>query len=293
MKISTLSLVVGDGRCNASCPYCISRMTGKEEVERTVQNADYDPVRFHKACMLAEKTGCTTALITGKGEPTLYPGTILNYTVMAYREFHIPIIELQTNGRLLHQSNYWSWLSSWKKAGLDRIAVSVVHYDDAINNKFMFGGRAYSDLGHLMKIIKSEGFSRRITVTLVKGGIDTPKKVYNMIAWAAITGVEQLSFGWLANPDPESITETHQWVKEHDFSDRQKIDIRNEIEERGVKLLDLGDWGEVFDIEGVSVCLRKCLQEPGAGGYGEIRQLIYYPSGRITYSWTQKGAILL
>jgi len=47
-----------------------------------------------RAC-LADKSGVTTALITGKGEPTLFPGDIDAY--LPYLNEFFPIIELQTN----------------------------------------------------------------------------------------------------------------------------------------------------------------------------------------------------
>jgi hypothetical protein len=55
---------------------------------------------FRVACRLAERCGVTTAMLTGKGEPTLFPEQITKY-LQALSEFPFPIIELQSNGILL------------------------------------------------------------------------------------------------------------------------------------------------------------------------------------------------
>ena len=65
MEIQTFSIVVGTRACNASCPFCVSRMTGfgKLPKARVINERN-----FRKACLLAERAGSTTVLMTGKGE---------------------------------------------------------------------------------------------------------------------------------------------------------------------------------------------------------------------------------
>jgi len=71
MKIGTFSVVCGTNACNAKCPFCISRMTGTKSGLVPPSEVNWRNLRV--ACRLAEKAGATTALITGKGEPTLWP----------------------------------------------------------------------------------------------------------------------------------------------------------------------------------------------------------------------------
>ena len=92
MKVSTLSIVCGTDACNASCPYCISKITGTENIPK-IPTINY--VRFKKACQLAENSGATTVLLTGKGEPTLYMDQIF-YFLNELNKYSLPIIELQT-----------------------------------------------------------------------------------------------------------------------------------------------------------------------------------------------------
>src|ERR1035437_8041677 len=93
LKFETLSVLAGSTACNARCNFCISRMTPPNGItSKPILNTD----NLEIACRLAEKCGVTTALITGKGEPTLCPPHIDTY--LAYLQRYFPIIELQTNG---------------------------------------------------------------------------------------------------------------------------------------------------------------------------------------------------
>ena len=77
MKITTLSIVAGSEACNAKCPYCVSKMTpscGMDLKEPEVNWRNLD-----KAARFAQLSDVTTVLITGKGEPTLFPEQISKY----------------------------------------------------------------------------------------------------------------------------------------------------------------------------------------------------------------------
>ena len=63
---------------------------------------------FRIACRLAERCGVTTAMLTGKGEPTLFPEQITKY-LEVLGEFRFPLVELQTNGiRLAEQVDVYA-----------------------------------------------------------------------------------------------------------------------------------------------------------------------------------------
>ena len=93
MEIQTFSIVVGSRACDAHCPFCVSKMTGTENLPCP---DTLDEQRLNKATMLAQLGRTTTCLLTGKGEPTLYPHVISSYLYHVGTKF--PIIELQTNG---------------------------------------------------------------------------------------------------------------------------------------------------------------------------------------------------
>ena len=74
MKIQTLSIISGGATCNARCPFCISQMTGKD-----VSVTPINKINFNKACRLAQINDVTNVIITGKGEPILYPDQITDF----------------------------------------------------------------------------------------------------------------------------------------------------------------------------------------------------------------------
>ena len=101
MRVQTLSIIAGSEACNARCPFCVSKMTpscGLDELKEPEVNWR----NFRKACLLAKQSGVTTAMLTGKGEPTLFPGQISRYLKELMR-YEFPLIEIQTNGIMLAQ----------------------------------------------------------------------------------------------------------------------------------------------------------------------------------------------
>ena len=93
MPIQTFSIVIGTKACNGRCRFCVSAMTGFEILP---PRGPINEMRFKKAARLAQLGGTTTVLMTGKGEPTLYPDEITEYLRLLER-WDFPLIEIQTN----------------------------------------------------------------------------------------------------------------------------------------------------------------------------------------------------
>ena len=83
MKIGTFSVVVGTAACDAACPFCVSKMTA--------QNAPASPEinwrNFEIGCRFARDGGVSTMLLTGKGEPLIYPRQITSYLTVGHSYF--------------------------------------------------------------------------------------------------------------------------------------------------------------------------------------------------------------
>ena len=77
MKIQTFNIIAGNTNCNASCPFCIYKMTPKENMNSKLHETNW--INFRKACQLAKDNHVSTVLITGKGEPLLYPNQITSF----------------------------------------------------------------------------------------------------------------------------------------------------------------------------------------------------------------------
>src|SRR5262249_23447888 len=115
MRVQTFSILAGSAACNARCPFCVSKMTPPHGM--TLKEPEVNWRNFRKACWLAKQWGATTAMITGKGEPTLFPAQITRY-LDQLQEHHFPVIELQTNGALLADDSE-RFLEAWYERGLN------------------------------------------------------------------------------------------------------------------------------------------------------------------------------
>ena len=56
--------------------------------------------------------------------------------------------------------------------------------------------------------------------------------------------------------------------------------------------MQLPHGGVVYDFQGQNLCMTDCLTMSPSSEDG-LRQIIFYPSGKLTYDWQYKGAILM
>jgi len=295
MKIGTMSIVCGTTACNAKCPFCVSKMTPTADLDSTHVNWR----NLGVACKLADKAGATTCLITGKGEPTLYPDLITEY--VKYARDYFPFIELQTNGMKLKDLGNTSYMGKddiaprqmshlevWYKLGLTTICLSAVHYKRGLNQEVY--SLEYPDLAETLALLHSIGFSVRISMMLLKGGIDTPQEIDNLVNFCLENKVKQLTVRPIDVP-PDSKNNISNWVGRHTLSSAEVNEITYHIKTTGTPVLHLSHGATIYDYKGQNLCLSNCLTTNDTDE--NIRQIIYYPDGTISYDWKYKGAILL
>jgi len=302
MKIGTMSIVVGGKACNAKCPFCVSKMTPENNI--CEKRSEVDTARYmrnvHKACRLAEMSGVNTVLITGKGEPSLYLDDV-KAVLMDIERYKFPFVEFQTNGILLTK-----WLKEFKDAGnensyrvtplefmnlhgVSTISISMVHYlNDA--NKTIYSND-YPDLAPVIKGLHEMGFSVRLSCIMLKGYIDNWPTVCNLVDYAHMNNVEQLTIRPVGKPDFSQDKDVFEFVTNHQISEANLKYIHEGLEEDGTLLMTLGHGAEVYDFVGQNICISNCLtMKPETD---ELRQIIVFPDGHIRFDWTHEGAILL
>ncbi|MBI4433651.1 radical SAM protein [Candidatus Uhrbacteria bacterium] len=296
MQIQTFSIVVGTKACNARCPFCVSSMTGFGELPK---RGEIELVHFEKACRLAQLAGTTTVLMTGKGEPTLYPGQISEYLqLLASSQF--PFIELQTNaldigwlardGQAKHAKELTrDMLVRWRRSGLNTIAISVVGIDPEQNRPVYHDD--YPDLATTIGYLHEIGFTVRLCVMMQQGSVDTPDALQRVIDFCRANRVEQLTVRPIRKPDQSEDRDASAYVVERGITREQESVIRAWVEQRGRRLLSLMHGAIVYDVGGQNVCLSDCLTNDPSNG--DIRTLIFYSDGRLTYDWQYEGAVLL
>jgi molybdenum cofactor biosynthesis enzyme MoaA len=288
MHFQTFSIVVGTRACNASCPFCISKQTGLFGTPPKVNWRN-----FGIACRLAQKAETTTVLLTGKGEPTLYPNNITE-TLKGLQEYDFPLIEMQTNGlRMAEDTEEMdAYLNHWYTLGLTTIALSVVHYDEAKNASVYTPDDKHYDLAQLIAKLHKIGFSVRLCVMMLKGYIDSVVKLDEMISFARQNKVEQLTF---RNIMPSEVTDSPavtEWTKTHALDETALAQIVNYPKYHGTLLQHLMHGMDVYDVNGQNVCMGNCLTRD-TNGKDEFRQLIFFPEGSLYYDWQYKGARIL
>jgi len=289
MRIRTFSIVAGSLACNARCPGCIAGMTPENGVGTKLPTVNWR--NFEKACQLARDSGCSTAMITSKGEPTLFPDQVTEF-LKAMQPHKFPIIEMQTNGIPVADGKPVSeqHLDEWYKLGLTTIAVSVVHYEAAKNKAIYVPYREYIDLPALVKKLHDKGFSVRLTTILVKGYIDSAAELEKLIEFARTHKIEQVTATPITKPDKSESKSILDWTTINALTPEQFIDIKGWVEKNGSPVLDLAHGARVFDINGQNLCLSNCITvDPGAE---EMRSIIFFPDGRVRYAWQFPGAVL-
>lgn len=289
MKIQTLSVVIGGKACNAKCPFCVSRMTGFSNLENKI-TPNYN--NFDTTLKFAESSGVTTVLLTGKGEPLLYPEQI-SECLSKLQNSNIAFKELQTNGLLiqkLKEDEENNYLNLFYNKGLRTISLSVVHWLDEKNAEIYTPNKTYPSLIKTIKILHDIGYSVRLSVIMVKGYIDNYDAIDGIINFARENKVEQLTLRPINSPQNSKDTEATTYVNNHYISDI--INFRNYIRDIGTELLKLAHGAIVYDVKGQNVCFSTCLTE--STNTDDIRQIIYFLNdGSLRYSWQYEGARLL
>ena len=285
------SLIAGTGACNAECPFCVSKMTGLSEIGLKPQPINWR--NFEKAAQLAKDYQVGSVIITGKGEPTLFPDQISDY-LTHLKKFNFPLIDLQTNGlNLDRQSEHFnSYLRQWYDQGLAFVALSIVNHLPEENRKIYTPHfKQYVELPRLVDKLHKIGFSVRFSVTLFDGGIDDAEKAGQMIDFTKKLAVEQLTLRRVAKPNNSENPEIDLWTQVHLLSDSRLQEIRRYLEENGHRLLHTGHGTIIYDVAGQNVCLTNALtleMDPE-----KIRQIIFYPNGRVRFDWQYQGATIL
>jgi molybdenum cofactor biosynthesis enzyme MoaA len=287
MHFQTFSIVVGTRACNASCPFCISKQTGLFGTPIKVNWRN-----FHIACNLAQKANTTTVLLTGKGEPTLYPDHITG-TLEGLRDYKFPLIEMQTNGMTMAGGKVTTeQLTRWYDLGLTTIALSVVHWDSKLNKSIYTPNGEHYDLGALISKLHGIGFSVRLCVMMLNFYIDSPDKVRKMIDFAQGNKVEQLTFRNITASEMPLDTEVSAWTLDHALPKKTLGAITDYVEINGTLIQRLMHGMDVYDVNGQNVCLGNCLTLDSSQK-DDLRSLIFFPEGSLYWDWQYKGARIL
>lgn len=292
MKFQTLSVVAGTKRCDASCPFCISRQTGLDIAGVKPQEINLRNLR--KTLDIARMGNVGTAIITGKGEPTLFPHQVQRYLDMFDDQF--PFVELQTNGMKIESGKITpDTLDAWYRAGLTTVLISNVGNDHDLNHKiYAPNQKEFMEYENLVKILHNAGFLVRMTCVGIKGGIDSVGKFFTYLEYCKMIGADQVTWRPVSKPDFVERTEdrgVYKWTEENLVPEGAVNEINDYVVKEGVLIRKLAHGGAVFDVNGQNVCMTDCLTHDA--NEDELRQLIFYPDGKLYTDWQFEGSRIL
>ena len=285
MKTHTFSIVVGDQRCNAACPYCVAQMTASDFSD----HVNFDDRKFDICCRIVEqmREGLLTVMLTGQGEPLLFPKQIERYMNTLMDRF--PQIELQTNGTLVEKN--LGNLRRWHTMGLMLVCLSVADYNAELSNDIMGIKDVNYNYWHTAKQLMDIGLNVRLNCTMTEAGTHKPEDCETLILRANNAGILQTTFREVEQPQPVSCSKTADWVTEHK-PHGAAVKLHHYLALHGaVRLLELPHGGVVYDYKDQNVAIGNCLT--GTTDPDDIRQIIFFPDGRVAYDWRYKGARLL
>lgn len=279
--MSTFSVMCGTRACNANCPFCISKMTSA-----CPDQPKWNPGRLQKAMWYVQQQGVSTAMITGRGEPTLYTEQL--FATIDELDDYFPCIELQTNGILI------PFIPANKliTAGLNTLCISVCSLNDLQNRELMgIQDDKFSVRGTIKKAVE-DGFTVRVSFQLNKIAIGIThwaEHIHRVVRDAQSLGAHQITFRLIGKPDVSVNKRAANWVDSYGFQ-HERGAIQKAIEKRGGKKIATYHWGGmIYDVNGMSVCVADCLTEDPEKF--EPRSWIF-DGEHLRYSWQHKGAIV-
>lgn len=267
MKANSLSISIpSEATCKKSCPYCISKMTGKS-------NVDY--VNFFrnlkKARKIADNADISCVIITGKTEP-LQPENLEMFLEIC-KMFQDYPIEVQTNGTTLNQG---AVLRTLNEAKVNTIAVSIDNWNQL------------REQVEILKRFSNLGFNTRVTINLTENILS--HSFWDYIRICSYSGINQISFRRLTIPNNFAETEESQKAVEYiqsvnKESSKSFIDEFNSfVLKEGTFVRKLSFGASIYMLDDISVTIfENCIQENS--NEDDIRSLIYFEDGHMSTSW--------
>jgi len=294
-KIYSVSILVGEGICDAKCEHCAATYLRKQSNARgTLKN-------LTQALRLCRHHGGWSISLTSTGEPTLSPNAITEtleaINLLKSEGTVFTNINLFTNGfEIARNSDFkYKWLPLWKSLGLTAVAISLHHVDYYKNlkpYKVTPDKSKYPHFKETIDIIKGAGLIPRVTLLLNKGYIDNVtdykiaiNKLIDSYGVHMITSWPLLSFNGKRienTPSRLNLLKIKLFLR---FNKRSKLTMGHMWGGAvyGYKS-DNGIYGSVRLTNYVSKHSPK---------NDFVRQLVLFQDGTLSYSWYQPDAICI
>jgi molybdenum cofactor biosynthesis enzyme MoaA len=226
-RLSSLSIFVGTGQCNASCGHCAGKPLRKNAPS---EDGAIDKELIWKTLAACHEKGARYLSISSCGEPTLSPLSVtmalsLAYSLAQFGVSYSPI-NLYTNGIRIGEDKYFcdKYLPSWKFYGLTT-AYLTVHDTDIKKNAEIYGRDNYPHLETIVFRIHAAKLNVRGNLVLSNKTIGTQEKFSSTVEQLRKIGIDSIS-AWpirglddkvdqLLSPSEYELDKMEFWAKEY------------------------------------------------------------------------------
>ena len=282
-KIYSVSALVGNGSCNANCPFCAGKYL-RPEIEN---NKLYDK-NFESAVKLSARYGGWSLSLTSSGEATCDPEAVTHilkiYKKCADQGAYLPNVNLFTNGIKFGDKAFCKkYLPTWEELGLNNIAISI-HEPTEEGQAKIYGIKEYPKLEEIVENIEEYGLGVRGTLLLRKEGIDTPKKYKEAVNILISKGIDNITSWPVGNPDNTR----------NEFSpSRWNLFRIKWWLNQNAKVCHSHVWGGgVYDYQGNILRYTDYVTKHDPKK-DFVRQLVVFQNKTVAYSWIREGALCM
>ena len=241
-NLTSLSILVGTGQCNANCSFC----AGKSLRDYAPKiDGIIDKELFSKTLKQCYERGAKYLSISSCGEPTLSPLAVTKTLelVDACRNNGIIYspVNLYSNGiRIGNEEKFCQqYLSFWQNLGLTIVYVTV-HDVDEKNNAKIYGIDNYPLLAKVFSRIKESRLLLRANLVLHREITGSLERFIKSVGTLRKLGADQISTWPLRNltddkidyqlsPSKEELVKINRWIQEN-YSTDFKIRLISEEE---------------------------------------------------------------
>lgn len=302
MRAQSISIQVSSReRCNAGCKFCISRTTfGVGDQNEKVKTCSDHRLRI--GLRYARRLGATTAILTGKADPTQERDEYLFNLVRIANEY-LPFVDMHTNGFLFKPGKSKEMLfPRLVDAGLSHITFSIASFDHETNKKLMGINQEPEKL--IALALKFE-LHVRCSLVVNKAGVSNTPEILSYIERAGNLGAHAVVVRevWIPNSYKDRNETVYQWNMENRVLiaglEEEFSKIASDPENRdGLHQRDPLAWGTpVFDVcgifknknHGVNVTFARC-DEATSGPV--LKSIVHTPDGHGRRNWDEAGYCL-
>jgi MoaA/NifB/PqqE/SkfB family radical SAM enzyme len=262
-EITSLSLLIGTGQCNARCSHCAG-MALRKYAPKIDGIIDEDLIcKTIKTCY---RKRARYLSISSSGEPTLSPLSVTKTLELLYgyekEGLKFSPINLYSNGIIIGNNKNFcdKYLSYWKSLGLTTIYVTV-HDIDEKENARIYGIKKYPPFNLVLSRIHNAGLLMRANLVLGRKTINSFDKFVSTVEHLKKMGVDYISAWPIRNM-------------------KDKVDKKLSLPEE--ELDNIENWVE----ENPSLKIRIRLpREKSKTAYQKGRKLTLFPDGSLRQNW--------